>query len=310
MSTHVCLTARAFGANNVYFPKTNSTIEKSVTGVTERFGGDFKIKEEKDWRYLVRNWDGDVIHLTMYGEDIDKFFSSVNPRNPLVILGSQKVPREVYDLADYNLAVGSQPHSEVAALAVLLDRLNKGSIPKLSKGKMAVLPSKEGKRVINYRSIPTTDECYRLLVKRGTEEGIMEHTMAVLQRTLELYDIHGGDIRLLTAGALLHDIGRTVTHGVEHGLEGGKIVREMGWDKELANIVERHVGGGITREEAESQGLPPKDYLPKTLEEKLVCHADNTAGGNERFEELLFRTEKAGFHASAQRMRLLMEKFG
>ncbi len=310
MSTHVCLTARAFGTKNVYFTKIGSIIENSVKGVTERFGGDFSIKEEKDWRDLVKRWDGDVIHLTMYGEDIDKFFTSTEVKNPLVIVGSQKVPREVYELADFNVSVGNQPHSEVAALAVFLDRFNRGSIANLAKGNMSVLPSKDGKRVINYHSIPTADECYRLLLELGMEQALMEHTMAVLQQTLELYDIHGGDIRLLTAGALLHDIGRTVTHGVEHGLEGGKIVLERGWDKELAFIVERHVGGGITSEEAESQGLPAKDYLPKNLEEKLVCHADNTAGGQSRFDEILRRTEKAGFHDSAERMRRLMEEFG
>ncbi len=285
-------------------------MEKSVKGVTERFGGNFGIRERRDWQELVREWDGDVIHLTMYGDDIDGFFASQNVRNPLIIVGSEKVPRGVYELADFNISVGNQPHSEVAALAIFLDRFNRGRAPKFSGGKMAVLPTGNGKRVVNYQRIPGADECYRLILERGMEQDVIVHTMAVLQRTLELHEVHGGDIRLLTAGALLHDIGRTVTQGAEHPLEGGKIVREMGWDNQLANIVERHMGGGMTREEAESQGLPSKDYLPETLEEKLVCHGDNTAGGDERFEDLLLRTERAGFHDSAQRMRALKDELG
>ncbi|MFO7768050.1 MAG: HDIG domain-containing protein, partial [bacterium] len=145
--------------------------------------------------------------------------------------------------------------------------------------------------------------------ERGMDEPLMEHTMDVLDRTLELYQKWGGDLKLLIAGALLHDIGRTVTHGVEHGVEGAKLVREQGWHEEVAKIVERHMGGGITKEEAQEQGLPSKDYVPETLEERLVCFADKTAGGRDRFQDMLKRTEEAGFKESAERMRELAEEF-
>ncbi len=310
MSTHVCLTARALGAKNVFFTELDSRVEESVKGVTDRFGGDFEMSEAKDWRGLVKEWTGDVVHLTMYGEDIDKFFENHSPKDPLIIVGSQKVPREVYDLADYNVAVGSQPHSEVAALAIFMDRFNRSKVPDLTHGKLSVLPSNSGKRVINYDKIPSAEECYTLLSESGMDEALFKHTMAVLQQTLELYEVHGGDLRLLIAGALLHDIGRTVIHGVEHGVEAGNIIREQGWDKELVNIVERHVGGGITKEEALEQVLPAKDYLPETLEEKIICHADNTAGGQGRFEDMIRRTREAGFSASAQRMLKLRDELG
>ncbi len=310
MSTHVCLTSRALGAESVFFPEMDTRVQASVEGVADRFGGDFDMREVKDWRDLVRGWNGDVVHLTMYGEDVDTFFETHSLKDPLIIVGSQKVPREVYDLADHNVSVGNQPHSEVAALAIFLDRHNRSRLPDLGSGKLAVLPSKSGKRVINYEDIPSAQQCYELLSEKGMDQELFKHTMAVLQRTLELHDVHGGNLSLLIAGALLHDIGRTVTHGVEHGVEGGKIIREQGWDKELAHIVERHIGGGITKEEAVAQDLPARNYLPVTLEEKLVCHADNTAGGQERFLDIIKRTEKAGFTESARRMHDLKEELG
>ncbi|MGM0404555.1 MAG: HDIG domain-containing metalloprotein [Thermoplasmatota archaeon] len=144
---------------------------------------------------------------------------------------------------------------------------------------------------------------------RGMDVGLMKHTMEVLERTLEIHEKFDGNLKLLMAGALLHDIGRTVTHGVEHGVEGGKIIREQGWDEELARIVERHIGGGITREEAEEHGLPARNLLPETLEEKIVCHADNTAGGKERFYDLIDRIEQAGYHKSVERMEELAKEF-
>lgn len=310
MSTHICLTARALGAREVFFLERDPHIEDTVNKVTKRFGGNFRMRQESDWRGMVKNWSGDVIHLTMYGQDLDDFLNTHEVDDPLIIVGSQKVPREVYDISDHNVAVGSQPHSEVAALAIFMDRLNGYKIPSLSPGEVAVLPSEKGKRVIDYEKIPSADECYSLLVEAGADDDLISHTMAVLQRTLELHSVHGGDLRLLVAGALLHDIGRTITHGVEHALKGGEILSERGYHRSLIDIVERHIGGGITREEARGQGLPFKDYLPKTLEEKLVCHADNTAGGEERFNNLLDRTEGAGYHQSARRMRLLREELG
>ena len=310
MTTHVGLTARAFGADVMYMPKLDKKIEKTLSDVTDRFGGSFKVEERKDWRNLVKEWEGDIVHLTMYGTDIDQFFKKGNEiNNPLIIVGAEKVPREVYDLSNYNIAVGNEPHSEVAALGVFMDRLNKRNIDKSIGGKISVLPTEEGKRVINYSKVPSMRECYEYLEELEIDDGVIEHTMDVLERALELHDKFGGNLRLITAGALLHDIGRSVTHGVEHGIEGGKIAREEGWHEELAKIIERHIGGGITKEEAESQELPVKSYIPETLEEKLICHADNTAGGKERFDDLIDRTENAGYKESAERMRELARYF-
>lgn len=310
MTTHVGLTARAFGADTMYLPKVDKKIENTLSDVTDRFGGNFELKEQRDWRKLVRDWDGDIVHLTMYGEDIDKFFEEENEIDePLIIVGAEKVPREVYDMSDYNIAVGSEPHSEVAALAVFMDRLNERKIDRKTGGEISVLPSERGKRVVNYSSVPSARDCYEYLNEIDIEDGVIEHSMDVLERALELHDKFGGDLKLIVAAAILHDVGRSVTHGVEHGIEGGKIAREEGWHEELALIIERHIGGGITKEEAEEQGLPVKSYVPETLEEKLICHADNTAGGKERFDDLINRTENAGYKDSAERMRELAHYF-
>ena len=92
MSTHVCLTARALGADGVCFPELDNRLEQSVTGVTERFGSDFTLKEARDWKKLVREWDGDVVHLTMYGINIDEFLASTVPKNPWLSLARKRFP--------------------------------------------------------------------------------------------------------------------------------------------------------------------------------------------------------------------------
>jgi uncharacterized protein len=88
------------------------------------------------------------------------------------------------------------------------------------------------------------------------------------------------DERLMEAGALLHDIGRGVTHEVDHAAVGGRMVREMGIHEDVARIVDRHVGGGIPSEEARRLGLPEGVYVPETVEEKLVAYADKLICGS------------------------------
>ncbi len=310
MTTHVGLTARAFGLKEMFMPEIDSDIKETLEDVSCRFGGDFDILQENEWKNLIEDWNGDTVHLTMYGKDVDDFFEENELKNPLIIVGSKKVPREVYDIVDHNVAIGSQPHSEVASLAVFLDRYNNRTVPSLHGGEISVLPSERDKRVIDRSKIPSADECFRFARERGLDDDLMSHTMSVLDRALDLQQNYGGDLKLIIAGALLHDVGRTVTHGVDHGVEGARLIREEGWEEELAKIVERHIGGGITREEAKREGLPSRDYLPESKEEKIVCHADNTAGGKERLIYQIERTEEAGYHESAERMRELAREFG
>jgi len=105
----------------------------------------------------------------------------------------------------------------------------------------------------------------------------------------------GVDLWLVETGSLLHDIGRSRTHSIRHGVEGGSILRDTpvcremftGEDVEsLARVCERHIGGGIPANRAGEAGLPPGDYVPRTLEEKIITHADNLVwNGVLTFEE-------------------------
>lgn len=111
---------------------------------------------------------------------------------------------------------------------------------------------------------------------------VFEHSKAVMLKATELASNFKGkvDLELVKAGAMLHDVGRRETNGIKHAVIGADILRNNGVPPEIVNIVERHIGAGITREEAEILGLPPRDYMPVTLEEKLVAHADNLIHGN------------------------------
>ncbi|RLI59317.1 MAG: HD domain-containing protein, partial [Candidatus Asgardarchaeum californiense] len=90
------------------------------------------------------------------------------------------------------------------------------------------------------------------------------------------------DLKLVEAGALLHDIGRSKTHGIRHAVEGAKIAKKIGLPEKIVNIIERHIGAGLSKNEAKKLGLPAKDYIPETLEEKIVCHADNLIDNNKK----------------------------
>ncbi len=131
-------------------------------------------------------------------------------------------------------------------------------------------------------SIPSPDECLELLKKAGCSDNVVRHCKAVRDVALKIAKRTDADVKLVEAGALLHDIGRSKTHDIFHAIEGAKIAQKLGLPQSIINIIERHIGAGISKEEAKKLGLPPKDYIPKTLEEKIVCHADNLIDKYER----------------------------
>lgn len=150
LSTHVCLTARAFGAQRVVFPQLDGDVVDTVEDVDDRFGGTLTLEEEPSWRPLIRDWEGVSVHLTMYGERHHEVLGDVGAAEEvLVVVGASKVPREVFDLVDLNVAVGNQPHSEVAALGVLLHEVigPEALFAEREGAKIRVLPSARGKRV-------------------------------------------------------------------------------------------------------------------------------------------------------------------
>ena len=155
ITSHVCLVARAFGADKVIVTGENAdSILASVRALTRKWGGKFEIEYDADWRRLLRDWKRKkkvkIIHLTMYGEPLQKKINALRgEKNILLVVGSQKVPPEIYGLADYNISITTQPHSEVAALAVFLDWYFKGKElgKKFPGARVKIVPSARGKNV-------------------------------------------------------------------------------------------------------------------------------------------------------------------
>lgn len=156
LTTHLGLTARAFGAQGFWITGLRDPeIIRTLQQVCSQWGHRaFITQQKKSWRECVRTWknrDGEVIHLTMYGLHVDELIPRIrtSARDKLVVVGGPKVPGEIYALADYNVAIGHQPHSEVAALAIFLDRLYQGSslhvVPE--DAELIVEPTAHGKRL-------------------------------------------------------------------------------------------------------------------------------------------------------------------
>ena len=155
VSTHCGLVARAFGADGiVYSGEHDEKLIESIEKVVSNWGGVFEVGYEKNWRKFLKNFNGVIVHLTMYGLPFEEKMREVKEKaskgkDVLVVIGGEKVPGEVYGLADFNLSVGSQPHSEIAALALFLDRFFAGKeFEKKFDGRLTVVPQERGKKVI------------------------------------------------------------------------------------------------------------------------------------------------------------------
>ena len=124
-----------------------------------------------------------------------------------------------------------------------------------------------------------------ILKKEKTPQNVIDHSIAVYNKALEIAkNFPNADLDLIKKGALLHDIGRSKTHSITHAVEGREIACEYGYDENVLNIIERHIGAGITNEEAKKLGLFEKSYVPEALEEKIVAHADNLISGTKEVD--------------------------
>jgi uncharacterized protein len=128
------------------------------------------------------------------------------------------------------------------------------------------------------------DVARRILKENNTPQNVVEHCSTVSVFASELAEKikangHEIDVDFVKTSALLHDIGRCRTHGIRHGLEGANILKDL---PEYARVCECHIGAGISKDEAMKLGLPPEDYIPRTLEEKVVCYADKLVEGDKR----------------------------
>ena len=115
----------------------------------------------------------------------------------------------------------------------------------------------------------------------GCDGGVVRHCRAVTALALSLAgDDPLFDRSLLEAGGMLHDIGRSVTHGIGHAQEGGRICRKLGLGDPIIRIVERHTGAGLSADDCVLLGLEPIDCVPRTPEERLVASADSRLKGD------------------------------
>ncbi len=154
VTSHCCLVARAFGASRIeIIGEFDSNIVETLENVNERWGKGSEIEFFSSWKdrlLFYKNLGFVSVHLTMYGLPLQDVEVELKlKKDLLIIVGSQKVEREVYDLSDYNVSVTTQPHSEIAALAVFLDRIQEGKELSLDfNGKIKVLPCEKGKKVV------------------------------------------------------------------------------------------------------------------------------------------------------------------
>jgi len=151
VTTHVGLTARALGAKGMFLAGDDRGIVESIKDVAGRWGGDFFINDGVRWKRCIQDWKdsgGVVVHLTMYGINLPDVEEELKTKDKLlVVVGAEKVPGDLYAIADYNVAITNQPHSEIAGLAVFLDHLFQGRelSGEFPGAQIRVIPSKQGK---------------------------------------------------------------------------------------------------------------------------------------------------------------------
>ena len=153
MTTHVGLTARALGADRVVLAGSADGPRETIEDITDRFGGPFAVERTDEPKRILQEFAGRIVHLTMYGLPIQDVEAPIRrahrEESLLAVVGSEKVPFDVYERADWNVGVTNQPHSEVAGLAVFLDRLFEGR--ELDRewvdADRQVIPTGTGKRV-------------------------------------------------------------------------------------------------------------------------------------------------------------------
>jgi tRNA (cytidine56-2'-O)-methyltransferase len=159
LTTHVALTARAFGCEGIILSgEKDDSIVENIIEIRERWGGNFEVRYEKNWKDIIKNWKGKIVHLTMYGLPIQEKINEIKSckEDLLVIVGSQQVPGEVYQLSDWNISVTNQPHSEVAALSILLDRFFEGRELKkeFKNARIKIVPQEKGKKITSLKEVP------------------------------------------------------------------------------------------------------------------------------------------------------------
>jgi len=162
--------------------------------------------------------------------------------------------------------------------------------------------------------LPSREQAIELLRKYNCLPKVINHCEEVAKLALEIaskLEKKGikVDLKLVEAGALLHDIGRSKSHAVDHGVVGAKMAELEGLPEAAVRIIKRHVGGGITSQEAEQFGWPKDIYEPVTLEEKIVSYADKLIDQSKRVPiDLEIERLQVEHRDAAERVRKLHEE--
>jgi tRNA (cytidine56-2'-O)-methyltransferase len=143
------------GADGVIIAdQEDKVVESTIRDVTNRFGGPFEVQSGIPWKQTIRDWRalrGRIVHLTAYGLPLPKILPEIQQTDAdlLVVVGSEKMPGEIFKIADWNVSVTNQPMSEVAALAVFLDwfRQHREFDHEFSKAQVQIIPSRTGKEI-------------------------------------------------------------------------------------------------------------------------------------------------------------------
>jgi uncharacterized protein len=135
--------------------------------------------------------------------------------------------------------------------------------------------------------LPSREQALKFLRQSGCRQNVIRHVEAVSELACEIAEAskergYQVDVNLVEIGALLHDIGRSKTHTVNHAVAGAEIARSLGLPEQVVSIIKKHVGGGIVAREAKKLGWPEDVYVPQTIEEKIVCYADKLIEGSRR----------------------------
>jgi tRNA (cytidine56-2'-O)-methyltransferase len=140
----------------MYLHPPDPDLTDRLRSVTRRWGGSFEVVPTDDWKGTLRSFNGPVVHLTMYGLPLARVIPRLaRADRVLFVVGGAKVPAELYRRANFNVAVGHQPHSEVAAVAVALERLLGLPGPRAMSGaRQVIVPQARGKRVVTVGGMP------------------------------------------------------------------------------------------------------------------------------------------------------------
>ncbi len=158
----------------------------------------------------------------------------------------------------------------------------------------------------------------RILHDCGCAQNVIEHCLAVSALSVRIAEKLSGsgvdvDVELVRIGSVLHDIGRSRTHAIDHAVVGAKMAEELGLDASIVQIIKCHIGGGISRIEAKELGLPNDNYIPVTIEEKIVAHCDNIMRGMEliSLDECISRMRSRNMSKeSIDRVKALADEVG